>query len=105
MKNIIKEWWLGTPTIECLSSKVARGYLLLQIENKYGKEIAAETNLEEDLKTFARWHFEGHRVKPGEKSLYGVKLVPRMDEGNEKTIRKPKPVRLFHRLQTKCVRY
>lgn len=105
MKKELINLLCGVPITECTDSKCARGFLLMQIEKKYGKQVADETDLKNDLRTFARWHFDGYRVKPGEKSLIGVRLAPPRHEGTATTIRKPKPVRYFHRFQVRCVRY
>lgn len=105
MKKAIIDLLCGTPIEDCVSSKVGKEFLLSQIRKKFGKKIADETNLEEDLKTFSRWHFDGYRIKPGAESLRGVRLENVKNQKGEVIKRTPKTVRLFHRYQVRCVRY
>lgn len=98
MKNIIKESWLGPSHEAFTRPKVSLWFLQAQIRWKYGEKVA-DNFKPDDVKTFTRWWFERHKVRLGEKALRGVILVPSIDEGNERTIRKPKVVYLYHRLQ------
>lgn len=101
----IKDWWLGTPIADCIDSKISRGYLLTQIEANFGKAVATKTNLETDVKTFTRWQFEGYRIHSCAKSIQGIRLDEIKNSKGEVVKRIPRPVKLFHRIQTKCVRY
>jgi hypothetical protein len=106
MKTIIKDfkdWWLGVPIEQCIDSKVSRQYLLAQIEQKFGKAVADNTNLEEDVKSLGLWSNDGYRIKAGTKALYGLQIrnVPR----NGRLQKLHVPVRLFHRCQVRLVRY
>ena len=105
MKKALIDLLCGTPIEACVNSMVGKEFLLTQIEKKFGKKIAAETNLKEDIKTFARWHFDGYRIKPGAESLRGVRLEDVRNKEGEVIKRIPKPVRYFHRYQVRCVRY
>ncbi len=104
MKKALIDLLCGSPIETCLS-KVGREFLRMQIREKFGKKIADETNLEEDLKTFSRWHFDGYRIKPGAESLRGVRLENVRNKEGEVIKRIPKPVRYFHRYQVRYVRY
>lgn len=99
IKDIVKNICLGTSIEECTDSLVSRLHLLRQIEARWGKEVAENTDLEKDVKNFTRWSFEGYRIKSMEKSLQGIRLVPPKNEGTNRTIRKPRVVHLFHRRQ------
>lgn len=105
MKNIIKEMWLGTPIQDCLDFVGSRSYIMVQIEHKFGKEVAANTNIETDVMNFTRWHFAGHSVKPGETCFYGVRYEKLRNKEGKVVKRIPKLVRLFHRCQTKESHY
>ena len=99
MRKNISDLWLGPKTIDCISTKVSRGFLMVQITHRFGRKVADETDLERDVLTFARWHVSGFYLRPNEECLRGVKWVPAMNEGHARTIRKPVAVRLFHRIQ------
>lgn len=96
MTNIIKEAWLGTPTSDCLDHLASRLHLLRQIETRWGRWVATNTNLETGVMNPVRWHFAGFKIKPGEKSLHGVRLVPPKRLGSATTIHKPVPVIVYH---------
>jgi len=99
MKKTISDLWLGPKTISCISTKVSRGFLLVQITHRFGQEVADETDLEKDIMTYARWHFAGFYIRPNEECIRGLRYIPAMSEGNSRTIRRPIATRLFHRAQ------
>ncbi len=105
MKKSLVDLLCGPPIEACINTKVGRGFLRAQLLKRFGKKITDETNLEEDLKTFGRWHYDGYRINPGAESLRGVRLENVKNEKGEVIKRIPKQVRLFHRDQVRCVRY
>ncbi|MCX6713273.1 MAG: hypothetical protein NTY66_03650 [Candidatus Vogelbacteria bacterium] len=105
IKDIVKDFWLGPKIEECIDSTVGQIHLLKQIETRWGKNMAKNTNLDRDLMTFARWHMAGFRILPQEKALIGVRWDPPHNLGPKTQIRKPRPVYLYHRHQVKRVRY
>jgi len=96
MKNQIKNWWLGPRTDEYTKPKASLWY----IQNQLKQQFNIEEFSPEDIDTFTGWWFRKRKIKLGVNALRGVILIPAIDKGCPRTIRKPKTVYLYHRLQT-----
>jgi len=93
---------------EVLEPKITTGYMgskanyddvKMQLEERFGKKVAADYNPKTNCATYNTWRKAGYTVKPGERSLKSVTFIEKEDPetGEIKKIRRT--ISLFHRCQ------
>jgi hypothetical protein len=95
-------------TSQVLEPKITTGYMgskanyddvKMQLEERFGKKVAANYNPATNCATFRIWAEAGFTVKKGEKALKSVTFIEKEDEETGEMKRIRRTVSLFHRCQ------
>ena len=93
---------------EVLEPKIVTGYMgskatyedvKMQLEERFGKKVAANYNPATNCATYNTWKKAGYEVIKDEKSLKSVTFIEKEDEETGEIKRIRRTVSLFHRCQ------
>jgi hypothetical protein len=100
-------------TSQVLEPKIVTGYMgskatyedvKMQLEERFGKKVAASYNPATNCATYNTWKKAGFTVKKGEKALRSVTFIEKEDEETGEMKRIRRTVSLFHRCQVELTK-
>ena len=87
-----------------MGSKANYDDVKMQLEERFGKKVAANYNPATNCATYRTWSEAGFTVKKGEKAIRSVTFIEKEDEETGEMKRIRRTVSLFHRCQVELTK-